>query len=95
MGARPEDGGLASGLVNTTYQVGAAIGLAAMVAVAGAKTSSWTLAGADRVAALNSGFSAAFIGAGIVAAAAAVLAAVAIRLPRAEPTRPQPARARV
>lgn len=95
MGARPEDGGLASGLVNTTYQVGAAIGLAAMVAVAGAKTSSWTVAGADRVAALNSGFSAAFIGAGIVAAAAAVLAAVAIRLPRAEPTRPQPARARV
>jgi len=31
--ARPEDGGLASGLVNTTYQVGSAIGLAAMVAV--------------------------------------------------------------
>lgn len=33
MGARPEDAGLASGLVNTTYQVGSAIGLAAMVAV--------------------------------------------------------------
>ncbi|MBZ0237131.1 MAG: MFS transporter [Deltaproteobacteria bacterium] len=32
-GARAEDGGLASGLVNTTYQVGSAIGLAAMVAV--------------------------------------------------------------
>ncbi len=33
-GARPEDAGIASGLVNTTYQVGSAIGLAAMVAVA-------------------------------------------------------------
>jgi hypothetical protein len=33
-GAHPEDGGLASGLVNTTYQVGSAIGLAAMVAIA-------------------------------------------------------------
>ena len=43
--ARPEDGGLASGLVNTTYQVGSAIGLAAMVAVAGSKTSSLALDG--------------------------------------------------
>ncbi len=89
MGARPEDGGLASGLVNTTYQVGSAIGLATMVAVAGAKTSSWTLAGADRLAALDSGFSAAFIGAGSIAAAAAVIAAFAIRMPRAETTGPR------
>lgn len=86
MGARPEDGGLASGLVNTTYQVGSAIGLAAMVAVAGAKSSSWTLAGADRLVVLNDGFSAAFLGAGIIAGAAAVLAAFAIRMPRAENT---------
>ncbi|MBA2538029.1 MAG: MFS transporter [Deltaproteobacteria bacterium] len=84
MGARPEQGGLASGLVNTTYQVGSAIGLAAMVAVAGAKTSSLTIAGADRLAALNSGFSAAFIGAGVIAVGGAVLAALAIRMPRAE-----------
>lgn len=86
MGARPEDGGLASGLVNTTYQVGSAIGLAAMVAVAGAKTSSWTSAGADRLVALNDGFSAAFAGAGVIAGAAAVLAALAIRMPRVENT---------
>ncbi len=32
-GAAPEHGGIASGLVNTTYQIGSAIGLAAMVAV--------------------------------------------------------------
>ena len=32
--AKPEEGGLASGIVNTTYQVGSALGLAAMTAVA-------------------------------------------------------------
>jgi EmrB/QacA subfamily drug resistance transporter len=81
--ARPEDGGLASGLVNTTYQVGSAVGLAAMVAVAGARTSSLAGAGLDATAAMNGGFSAAFVGAGVIAFAAAVLAAAAIRVPRA------------
>ncbi|MFY7064484.1 MFS transporter [Nocardiopsis changdeensis] len=68
-GARPEEAGLASGIVNTTYQVGSALGLAAMTAVATA----W---GADRLgdpAALTDGFQAAFIGAGAVAVAGAVL----------------------
>lgn len=80
--ARPEDGGLASGLVNTTYQVGSAIGLAAMVAVAGAKTSSLASTGADTASAMNGGFSAAFIGAAIIAFVAAAVAIVAIRVPR-------------
>jgi hypothetical protein len=81
MGARPEDGGLASGLVNTTYQVGSAIGLAVMVAVAGAKTSALATSGAERLSSLNSGFSAAFIGAAVIAGAAALLSATAIRMP--------------
>jgi EmrB/QacA subfamily drug resistance transporter len=63
-GARPEDAGVASGLVNTTYQVGSAIGLAAMVAVAS-----------------TGGYKAAFVGAGIIAAGAAVLSAFAVRGP--------------
>jgi EmrB/QacA subfamily drug resistance transporter len=81
MGARPEDGGLASGLVNTTYQVGSAIGLAAMVAVAGAKTSALATSGAEGLSSLNGGFSSAFIGAAVIAGAAALLSAVAIRKP--------------
>ncbi len=51
--ARPEEGGLASGIVNTSYQVGSAIGLAAMTAIAAAY-------GADRIGdpvALTDGFS--------------------------------------
>jgi len=82
-GARAEDGGLASGLVNTTYQVGSAIGLAAMVAVAGARTAEVAREGLERTAALNDGFSTAFIGAALVAFGAAAVSALAIRMPRA------------
>jgi len=81
--ARPEDGGLASGLVNTTYQVGSAIGLAAMVAVAGSKTSALMASGIDATSAMNDGFSSAFVGAAIIAFVAAGVAMVAIRVPRA------------
>jgi MFS family permease len=73
--ARPEEGGLASGIVNTSYQVGSALGLAAMTAVAASY-------GADRLGdlpALTDGYSAAFIGAGIIAAVGAVIAAVTLR----------------
>lgn len=67
-GARPEEMGLASGLINTSYQVGSAIGLAVMVALASGR-------GADMLG----GFQAAFLGAAIVAVAAAILAVIALR----------------
>ncbi|PHV68125.1 MFS transporter [Williamsia muralis] len=76
--ARPEEGGLASGIVNTSYQVGSALGLAAMTAVAAAY-------GADQLgnkAALTDGFSAAFLGAAAIALAGAALALVTIRTPK-------------
>ena len=78
--ARPEEGGLASGIVNTSYQVGSALGLAAMTAIAASF-------GADRlgdVRALTDGFSAAFAGAALVALAGAALAAATLRAPRPE-----------
>lgn len=73
--AAPEEGGLASGLVNTSYQVGSALGLAAMTVVAAAF-------GADQVGdavALTDGFSAGFVGAAGIALAGAVVAAVTLR----------------
>jgi hypothetical protein len=76
--AKPEEGGLASGIVNTSYQVGSALGLAAMTAVA-------TSQGADQLgnaAALTDGFSAAFLGAAGIAIAGALLAAVLLRVPK-------------
>jgi EmrB/QacA subfamily drug resistance transporter len=80
--ARPEEGGLASGIVNTSYQVGSALGLAAMSAVAAAY-------GASRlgdVPALTDGFSAAFLGAAGIAAAGAMLAAATLRGARPQPS---------
>jgi MFS family permease len=82
--ARPEEGGLASGIVNTSYQVGSALGLAAMAAVAASQ-------GAEQLAdlgALTDGYSAAFIGAAAIAAAGALLSALLLRTPKAaaEPT---------
>jgi EmrB/QacA subfamily drug resistance transporter len=72
--AAPAQAGLASGIVNTTYQVGSALGLAAMTAVA-------TSAGADQLgdaAALTDGYSAAFAGAAFIAVAAAIVAAITV-----------------
>ena len=77
--ARPEEGGLASGIVNTAYQMGSALGLAAMTAVASAQ-------GADQignVGALTDGYSAAFLGAAGIAVVGALLAAALLRVPRA------------
>lgn len=72
-GARAEETGLASGLVNTTYQVGSAIGLAVMVALASVSTS------APDGAALLDGFHAAFFGAAIVAFVGAAIGLVVLR----------------
>ncbi|HEY0891088.1 MAG TPA: DHA2 family efflux MFS transporter permease subunit [Nocardioides sp.] len=75
--ARPEEGGLASGIVNTSYQIGSALGLAVMTAVAAAN-------GADKLgdkAALTDGFSAAFVGAAIIAGVGALATIALFRAP--------------
>ena len=76
----PEDeAGLASGLVNTSQQMGGALGLAALAAVAAYVTGSADPEG--NVAALNAGYHAAFLaGAGCVVLGA-LFAAVLLRLP--------------
>ncbi|MFE6029005.1 MFS transporter [Streptomyces niveus] len=73
--ARPEEGGLASGIVNTSYQVGSALGLAAMTAVA----SAYGAKELGNPVALTDGFSAAFVGAAAIAAAGAVIAWLTLR----------------
>ena len=76
--AAPEEAGLAAGIVNTSYQVGSALGLAAMTALAAAS-------GADQLGdavALTDGFSTGLIGAACIAAFAAVLAAAWLRNPQ-------------
>ena len=80
--ARPEEGGLAAGIVNTSYQLGSALGLAAITAVAASLGATQI----DNPTVLTDGFSGAFLGAGLIAAAGAVIAAITLHLPR--PQRP-------
>jgi MFS family permease len=73
----PEDSGLASGLVNTSFMMGGALGLAALASLAASRTD--TLGGGGHLAALNGGYHAAFLVGALFAVAAAGLAAVLLR----------------
>ena len=85
--ATPQDAGLASGLVNTTAQVGGALGLAVLATLAADRTDSLLAAGTGTAEALTQGYRLALIVAvALVASAIAVFAAVLRRDP--EPIAP-------
>ncbi len=72
-GATPEDSGLVSGLVNTTQQVGGALGLAVLATLSTTHSNNLRADGESLADALTSGYHMAFVvGLGLVLAAIAV-----------------------
>ena len=69
----PHESGLASGVVNTSFMMGGALGLAVFVALSEWRTDSLLADGTAPVEALNGGFQAAFAVGAVVALAAAVI----------------------
>jgi MFS family permease len=67
----PQDSGLASGIVNTSFMMGGALGLAVLAAIATSRTESLLAAGESNAAALTGGYQYAFLTGAIFAAIAA------------------------
>lgn len=75
----PDEAGLASGVVNTSFMMGGALGLAVLASLAASRTDSLLASGDDALAALNGGYHAAFLVGALFAAGAAVVSAVFLR----------------
>jgi MFS family permease len=77
----PTEAGLASGLVNTSFMMGGALGLAVLASLAASRTDALLADGESLAAALTGGYQVAFLVGAIFAAAAAGLGASLLRVP--------------
>jgi EmrB/QacA subfamily drug resistance transporter len=75
----PTEAGLASGLVNTSFMMGGALGLAVLASLAASRTDALVADGDGQLAALTGGYHAAFFVGALFAVAAAALGAVLLR----------------
>ena len=78
-GVTESEAGLASGLINTSQQIGGALGIAALSAIATSTTENAVASGTAPALALTDGFEAAFIGAAVIAAIGIVVSLVLVR----------------
>ncbi len=79
------ESGLASGLVNTSFMMGGALGLAILASLAANRSQSLLASGADQLNALNGGYHVAFLAGALFATLAAILGAIFLRTKRLSP----------
>jgi EmrB/QacA subfamily drug resistance transporter len=75
----PTEAGLASGIVNTAFMMGGALGLAVLASLAASRTDTLAASGDGPLIALTGGYHAAFLVGALFAAVAAVLGALLLR----------------
>jgi EmrB/QacA subfamily drug resistance transporter len=78
-GVAPQEAGLASGVVNTSFMMGGALGLAVLASLASARTDNLLASGENSLVALNGGYHVAFLVGAVFCAAAAVAAGLLLR----------------
>jgi EmrB/QacA subfamily drug resistance transporter len=79
-GVAPDQAGLASGVVNTAFMMGGAVGLAILASLADSRHASLIASGEDSLTALNGGYHVAFVVGAAFLVGAAVVAAVLLRV---------------
>ena len=84
----PDEAGLASGVVNTSFMMGGALGLAVLASLAASRTDTLLASGEDQLTALTGGYNLAFFVGAIFALTAAVLGGALLRVatPASEPS---------
>jgi EmrB/QacA subfamily drug resistance transporter len=92
-GATPQDSGLASGFINTTVQVGGAVGLAVLATLSTERTERLVADGENVASALNSGYHLAYLIGAALSVVAIVVAFVVLRSQDTGAAQPQEAEA--